>query len=151
MKFLKYDIDYNNLPEHIAIIMDGNGRYATAKGLSRTEGHKKGADVLYKLSRFAGEIGIKYLTVYAFSTENWKRPKNEVDAIIKLFHQYVIEFKKFYAERTRIMFIGRRTDLPEDVRNKMEMLEEETKDFEKMTLLIVFSYIFEICQCEITI
>ena len=133
-------VDKSLYPKHIAFIMDGNGRWAKKRMLPRTAGHVMGAKQFKNIVTHCRRLGIEYITFYAFSTENWKRPKNEVDAIIKLFHQYVIEFKKFYAERTRIIFIGRRTDLPEDVRNKMEMLEEETKDFEKMTLLIALNY-----------
>jgi len=88
-KSKKKEIDYNNLPQHIAIIMDGNGRWARKRSLPRSVGHKEGAKTLKRITTFCGEIGIKYLTVYAFSTENWKRPKSEVDALMALLLEYL--------------------------------------------------------------
>ncbi len=141
MKFLKYDIDYNNLPEHIAIIMDGNGRYATAKGLSRTEGHKKGADVLYKLSRFAGEIGIKYLTVYAFSTENWKRPYEEVQGIMKLLAYYLSKWEFYLGDNdARIRVIGDISDFDKTLQKAIRFVENKTKDRKGLCINIALGY-----------
>jgi len=88
-KWKKANIDYSKLPTHIAIIMDGNGRWAKKRALPRSMGHREGAKILKEITTFCGEIGIKYLTVYAFSTENWKRPKSEVDALMSLLLDYL--------------------------------------------------------------
>ena len=90
-KKLAQEIDRENLPRHVGIIMDGNGRWAKQKGLPRIAGHRAGAQTLKKISEFAGNLGIPYMTAYAFSTENWKRPKEEVDAIMKLLGEYLDE------------------------------------------------------------
>ena len=87
-------VDYDNLPEHIGIIMDGNGRWAKQRGLPRSMGHREGAKVLEKITRFAGDIGIRYITYYAFSTENWKRPSNEVEALMRLMVDYLDDYKR---------------------------------------------------------
>ena len=96
MKSLKYELDMSNIPEHIGIIMDGNGRFAKRQGLSRSEGHKAGAEKLVEISNYCTTLGIKYLTVYAFSTENWKRPKDEVKGIMKLLNSYLLDWKKYF-------------------------------------------------------
>ena len=126
---MKYDIDYNRLPEHIAIIMDGNGRYATMRGLSRTEGHKAGAEVLHKISEFAGEIGIKYLTVYAFSTENWKRPFEEVQGIMKLLAHYLSEWEYYLGSNdARIRVIGDISSFDKPLQKAINFVEKQTEN-----------------------
>ena len=95
------------LPVHVGIIMDGNGRWAKKRGLPRQAGHKVGAATFKKITRYANSIGIKNLTVYAFSTENWKRPKEEIDALMDLFYDYLIEaLRDFSEENIRTIFIG---------------------------------------------
>ena len=89
-------LDMNSLPVHIGIIMDGNGRWAKKRGLPRSAGHRMGAKVLEQITRDAGHLGIKFLTVYAFSTENWARPKDEVDALMKLLGEYLDDYKTIY-------------------------------------------------------
>ena len=101
------DIDLNNLPQHIAIIMDGNRRWAQSKGLSTREGHKAGAEALENISKACNEIGIKYLTVYAFSTENWKRSKQEVSALMAILRSEVDAFlKEKDKQNIRIRLVG---------------------------------------------
>ncbi|MGL4798507.1 MAG: isoprenyl transferase [Cellulosilyticaceae bacterium] len=131
----------NKLPEHVAIIMDGNGRWAKMKGLSRNEGHKKGADVLKKISEHANEIGIKYMTVYAFSTENWKRPKEEVDGLMNLLRRHLDRHLKD-AKKNNIRFrvLGDKQGLPEDLQDKMRKLENITAEKTGMTVNLAINY-----------
>ena len=109
------------LPEHIGIIMDGNGRWAKKRGLPRNAGHKKGAEVFENISRCCRDLGIKYLTVYAFSTENWKRPKEEVDGIMNLMRSYLKGMAKAKNEHIAVRFIGDREPFDEDL---LELMEE---------------------------
>ena len=105
-------IDYNNIPAHIAIIMDGNGRWAKRRGLSRSDGHRAGAKTLEEITDYCGKIGVKFLTVYAFSTENWKRPKAEVDAIMDLIYEYLSNMENLLGGRDcRIRIIGDKSGL----------------------------------------
>ena len=130
-----------NSLEHIAIIMDGNGRWAKAKGLPRTAGHKKGAEVVIEISKAAKEMGVKYLTLYAFSTENWKRPKEEVDTLMDLLRQYLSrDFKELNDNNIRICFIGERDMLAADIVQKMEELETLTQNNSAATLQVALSY-----------
>ena len=122
---------------HIAFIMDGNGRWAKKRGLPRKVGHKYGAEAFEKTVRNCHKIGIKTVTVYAFSTENWTRPKDEVDAIIELMKKYVEEAYKY--NDIRVIFIGDKSPLPDDLKNSMTDLEESTKN-NKNTLNIAFNY-----------
>jgi len=131
----------NEPVRHIAIIMDGNGRWATKKGLPRTAGHKKGAEVVIDISKAAKEAGVKYLTLYAFSTENWKRPKDEVDTLMDLLRQYLSKnFEELNKYDIRICFIGEREMLASDILEKMRELEEKTKNNSSATLQIALSY-----------
>ena len=111
------------LPEHIGIIMDGNGRWAKKRGLPRNTGHKKGAEVFENISRCCRDLGIKYLTVYAFSTENWKRPKEEVDGIMNLMRSYLKGMAKAKNEHIAVRFIGDREPFDEDLLKLMEEAE----------------------------
>ena len=111
------------LPEHIGIIMDGNGRWAKKRGLPRNAGHKKGAEVFENISRCCRDLGIKYLTVYAFSTENWKRPKREVNAIMKLLDEYL---DKQRPENASIRFIGDISVLDPKISAKIDKMTKET-------------------------
>ena len=128
------------VPAHVGIIMDGNGRWAKKRGLPRKFGHREGAKTFRKITRHAKKIGIKYLTLYAFSTENWKRPKDEVDAIMELFDKNLDEVRDFIEENIRVMFIGDRTLLSPSLQKKMKSVEEDSKDFDSMTLVLAINY-----------
>jgi undecaprenyl diphosphate synthase len=130
-----------NKLQHIAIIMDGNGRWASRQGLPRSMGHKKGAEVVKEITKAAAEKGIKYLTLYAFSTENWQRSKEEVSYLMTLLRQYLKnDLKEIKENKVRIRFIGERYMLDKDIQQSMADLEEETAEFNKMTLCIALSY-----------
>lgn len=126
---------------HIAIIMDGNGRWAQRKGLPRSAGHKKGAETLQEIVRAAADLGIRYMTLYAFSTENWKRDKAEVDYLMQLLRQYLkSEFKEIQERGARIRFIGERQMLDADIVEQMVKIEKDTAANDKLTLCIALSY-----------
>ena len=127
----------SNELQHIAFIMDGNGRWAKSKGLPRSMGHKKGAEVLQKISKTVADLGVKYMTVYAFSTENWKRPKEEVDAIMELLGSYIERAEE--EKGTKYVFLGDKSVLSNELREKMERLEKSSSDSE-YTLNIAFNY-----------
>lgn len=127
--------------QHIAIIMDGNGRWAKKRGLPRSVGHKKGAETVKEITRAAGEMGVKYLTLYAFSTENWQRPAEEVETLMGLLREYLkSDLKELQENGVRIIFIGERSMLPPDIVEAMRKLENETADNDKMTLCVALSY-----------
>ncbi|MBR2916429.1 MAG: isoprenyl transferase [Oscillospiraceae bacterium] len=130
----------SRLPAHIGFIMDGNGRWAKKRGLERKFGHKEGARTFRKIVSYCKELGIKYITFYAFSTENWKRPKDEVESIMALFDQYLDEVREHTKENVRVMFIGDKSAFDEKFRNKMIALEEDSKDFDAMTLILAINY-----------
>lgn len=130
----------NNLPKHIGFIMDGNGRWAQKRGLPRTAGHAEGAQTFRKIARYCKDIGIKYITFYAFSTENWKRPKQEVDMIMKLFMQYLDEAENFAKDKTRLIFLGDKSRLEPKMREKMVRLEKASENFDEMTLAVAINY-----------
>ena len=130
----------DNLPNHIAIIMDGNRRWAKKNNLPSAHGHKEGAENLKKLAKYANKLGIKYMTVYAFSTENWKRTKEEVGAIMKLLKFYIVDFFKSDDNNIKIRVIGRLADLPKDLYEEIKKIEEKTKNNTGMTLNIAFNY-----------
>ena len=133
-------IDKENMPKHIAIIMDGNRRWAKKNNLTTPQGHKEGAENLKRISKFANKLGIKYLTVYAFSTENWKRSKEEVGAIMKLLKFYILDFFKSYDENIKVNVIGRMSDIPDDLQKEIKSVEEKTKDNTGLVLNIAFNY-----------
>ena len=134
-------IDTNNLPKHIAIIMDGNRRWAKDRGLQTRDGHKAGADALENISKFANEIGIKYLTVYAFSTENWKRSKEEISALMAILRIYVNSFlKEKNKQNIRIKLLGDISDLPKGIQKSINKAIEMTKNNTGLTLNIAFNY-----------
>ncbi|MBO5293936.1 MAG: di-trans,poly-cis-decaprenylcistransferase [Clostridia bacterium] len=113
--------------QHIAFIMDGNGRWAQKRGMPREFGHTHGAATFKKIGRYCESIGLKYMTVYAFSTENWKRPQKEVDAIMKLFDEYIEQcFIEMVDDNVHIRFIGDLTIFPDSLRAKMDRIERET-------------------------
>ena len=134
-------IDKENLPKHIGIIMDGNGRWAKQRSLPRSAGHKAGADALKKIITEANNMGIKYITVYAFSTENWKRPKQEVDYLMDLLMDYLINAEKSLAgENVRIRAIGSRNELSEEMREQISKTENLTKDRSGIVMNIALNY-----------
>ena len=140
-KKLLNEIDMNNIPQHIGIIMDGNGRWATRRGLPRSAGHAAGAKTLDKITRSAEKLGVRYVTVYAFSTENWKRPKDEVEALMKLMIDYLDDYKRVLGgENIRIRIIGKREELSDEINRKIDIVEENTKDNDKITLTIAINY-----------
>ena len=128
------------LPEHIAIIMDGNGRWAKKRSLPRTAGHVAGAKTFKAIARYCNKIGLKYLTVYAFSTENWKRPKAEVDGIMNLLRDYLRDAENFKDENIKVNFIGDRTPLADDIKALMIKNEEGSKNATGLTLNIAINY-----------
>ncbi len=129
-----------NLPVHIGIIMDGNGRWAKKRGLPRFAGHKAGADTFKKIVRYCNKIGIRYLTVYAFSTENWSRPKKEVDAIIELLRDYLRDAENYKEENVRVHFVGDLTAFDDDMRQKMAESERTSEHCTGLDLNIAVNY-----------
>jgi undecaprenyl diphosphate synthase len=131
----------SRIPNHIAIIMDGNGRWAEKRGLLRTFGHKEGADALRKIITYAGKIGVKYLTVYAFSTENWKRSKDEIDALMFLFKTYLKnEEKNIMKNNVRFLVSGRKNGVSSSLLEAIKKLEDKSRDNTGLTLNIAFNY-----------
>ena len=129
------------IPKHIAMIMDGNGRWAKRRGMPRTFGHKKGSENLKDMAIWCNEIGVEALSVYAFSTENWKRPKDEIDYLMALPNEFEETFKgKFKENDIRVMFSGRRDRFPTDVQDLIQRVEEKTKDRKGLVLNICFDY-----------
>ena len=134
-------IEKNKLPRHVAIIMDGNGRWAKERGISRNEGHKKGSEVVKKITSYAEKLGIEYLTVYAFSTENWKRPQEEVDGLMKLLRGYLKNhIKDAQKNNAKFRVIGDRLGLPEDIRSQIKELEYVTKDKSGICINVAINY-----------
>ena len=134
-------LDMDNIPQHIAIIMDGNGRWAKARGKIRTQGHKVGAETLKTIVRAADTLGIKAITAYAFSTENWKRPVTEVHFIMELLSRYLTsEIEEFKENNVQVRFMGSRQGLPEVVNNKMDHAIEETKNDTGIILNLAINY-----------
>lgn len=130
-----------NLPVHVGIIMDGNGRWAKKRGLARSLGHSAGAKNLKKLLRHIYKRGIKYVSVYAFSTENFKRSKEEVDYLMKLFiKMFKTNAKEFIKDKIKVVFSGSRNNLSEELNNAMDDLEEKTKDFENGIFNVCLNY-----------
>ena len=134
-------LDMDNIPQHVAIIMDGNGRWAKARGKIRTQGHKVGAETLKTIVRAADTLGIKAITAYAFSTENWKRPVTEVHFIMELLSRYLTsEIEEFKENNVQVRFMGSRQGLPEVVNNKMDHAIEETKNDTGIILNLAINY-----------
>ena len=132
--------DENKL-DHIAIIMDGNGRWAKKRGLPRLMGHKKGAEAVKEITKVAANLGVKYLTLYAFSTENWNRDSEEVESLMDLLRQYLkSDLKEVQENGVRIRFIGERSMMASDIVESMNRLEAETAQNDKMTLCLAISY-----------
>jgi undecaprenyl diphosphate synthase len=134
-------IDKEKLPHHIAIIMDGNGRWAKKQNLNRISGHLKGVDAVREAVTFCRELGIKVLTLYAFSIENWQRPREEVAALMKLLKEYLLkECEEMIKNNIRLSAIGRLEDLPSDVRAALNETMKKTEKCDGMTLNLALSY-----------
>lgn len=129
------------VPQHIAIILDGNGRWAKKKGMPRNYGHAQGSKNVERICEDAYRLGVKYLTVYAFSTENWKRPKEEVDALMGLLRNYMKTcLKTAEKNRMRVRVLGDKTALDKDIRNRIAELEEATKNNDGLNFQIALNY-----------
>ena len=134
------EVALRKIPTNLGIIMDGNGRWAKQRNLPRYKGHIEGAKTFRRIGEFAADVGVKCLTFYAFSTENWKRPKDEVDSIMALFEKNLDEVKDFIDEEIRVRFIGDRTALSETLREKMRNTEESSKHFTDTTMILAINY-----------
>jgi undecaprenyl diphosphate synthase len=129
------------IPQHVAIIMDGNGRWAQSRGLPRVEGHRQGAQAVRRTCELCVELGIKYLTLYCFSNENWKRPKNELDFLMSLLKQFLIqECKTLLEKNIRLHIIGRRQGLPHDVQQEMDRVIQESRALDGLQLSLAINY-----------
>ena len=136
------ELDLNRIPEHIAIILDGNGRWAKKRGMPRIYGHRHGAFNLRDIAKYANKIGVKYMTVYCFSTENWKRPKDEVNFLMTAPNRY---FKKFFNQlvidtNVKYKIIGRKDRIPEPFLKTLLDAEEKTKDHDGLVLSLCIDY-----------
>ena len=134
------EVDQENLPRHVGIIMDGNGRWAKSRGMPRSAGHRAGAATLKKITEFASDMGIRYITAYAFSTENWKRPKAEIDALMDLLLDYLKDKKLLEGNQVRLKFIGDRSVLTDEIKEQMAIAEEESAGRDKTILYLAINY-----------
>jgi len=146
MAFLKKKTaaDVDSLPEilptHIGFIMDGNGRWAKKRGLPRSLGHVEGGKNFKRIMQYCKDIGIPYISFYVFSTENWKRPKEEIDGILAIMREYLDEVQKHLGDGVRAIFLGDKSIYPEDIRTKMIKLEEDTAHHRQLTVLLATNY-----------
>ena len=140
MAIFKKEEPIRVLPEHIAIIMDGNGRWAKKRSLPRTAGHVAGAKTFKNIARYCNKIGLNYLTVYAFSTENWKRPEDEVKGIMNLLRDYLKDAENFKDENIKVKFIGNLEPLDDDIKALIKKNEEGSKDATGLNLNIAINY-----------
>ena len=130
-----------NIPIHIAIIMDGNGRWAKERGLPRLQGHLAGVNTVRRVTEYCQEFKIKYLTLYAFSRENWERPEEEVTGLMALFSKAVKEeIKELKKNKIRVRFLGKIDELPADVKKSALWIQEQTKNLRKLNLILAFNY-----------
>lgn len=137
----EFQLDMNNIPKHVAVIMDGNGRWAKARNLPRSLGHKAGVETIRRVIKEADRLGIKYMTLYAFSTENWKRPKDEVSAIMKLLVQYLMqELNELHENNVVINTLGDISRLPNGCIEQIEKAKEKTKDNTGIVMNVALNY-----------
>ena len=129
-----------NGPLHIAIIMDGNGRWAKSRGLARFHGHKKGLEVAEQIIDHSLAIGVKYLSLYVFSTENWKRPMSEVNNLFSLADRYLSRFEKFCKDKVRVVVSGERDGLPDKLVKRIDYIEQQTKNFDTICVNLCINY-----------
>lgn len=130
----------SGFPKHVAIIMDGNGRWAKSKGLPRAYGHKKGLDVAEKIIDRSIKVGIKYLSLYVFSTENWKRPQEEVNSLFSLAEKYLNRFEKFCRDRIKIVVSGESEGLPASLTEKIDYIQKKTCNFDCICVNLCINY-----------
>jgi len=134
------ETDAHKVPQHIAVIMDGNGRWARQRGKPRLAGHEAGSETVRRVLNYCRDAGVRYLTLYAFSTENWSRPEDEVAGLMALLGRFIKRYERELVERqVRLRVIGRREDLSETLRQAIERLERKTEGFERQ-LIIALSY-----------
>jgi len=134
-------LDFDRLPRHVAIIMDGNGRWAKRRGLPRTAGHAAGAETFRSIATYCQKIGLEYLTVYAFSTENWKRPLEEVSAIVGLLKKYLLEsIEKMEKDKIKLHFFGDLEPLPQELKDMCRKTSEISERYEGMQVNVCFNY-----------
>lgn len=135
---------FDVLPKHIGFIMDGNGRWAKARGLKRSEGHREGAKTFKKIGEYCADVGIEYMTFYAFSTENWNRPKSEVSALMSLFTEYLEDgdcrLQENDIRQMKLRFIGSRDGLPSELLKLIKKAEDDTGKYSKVTVNIALNY-----------
>ncbi len=130
-----------SVPEHIAIILDGNGRWARKRGMPRTAGHAIGAETFRRVATYCRDIGVKYLTAYAFSTENWRRPPEEVAEIWRLLREYLDEtYERMERDRVKVRILGGREEMPEDVRGLLAKIDEKSRHIDGITLCLCINY-----------
>ncbi len=135
------DDQLRSVPRHVAIIMDGNGRWAERRGLARTQGHRKGVDAVRAAVRNAGEMGIKYLTLFSFSSENWSRPAQEVSDLMGLLKFFIRkDLAELHRENVRVRIIGERQGLPKDIGPLLDEAEKLTRNNNRLQLIIAFNY-----------
>ena len=137
---MERDIENLVIPQHVALILDGNGRWAKKRGLPRTVGHKQGCVTVEQTVEDAARLGIRYLTVYGFSTENWKRPKDEVDAIMKLLVNYLDDIRSMAQKNTRIIFLGDKSAFDDDIQARLVEIEEISKNNDGLYVLVALNY-----------
>lgn len=143
MAFLKRNksIDFEKIPKHIAIIVDGNGRWAEKRGLPRSAGHHEGAKAVKRTIELAYDLGVRYLTFFAFSSENWSRPKEEVDELMKLYLEYLKSAENETNDKNvRVRIIGSREGLSQEIVDQIDKIEKNTVHKDKMTLIIALNY-----------
>ena len=130
-----------DVPRHVAIIMDGNGRWAAARGLPRAEGHRRGVEALRRTVRAAGEIGIKIVTIFSFSAENWSRPASEIGELMGLLRRFIRnDLAELHKSNVRVRIIGERNGLDPDIGRLLDEAEELTKNNDGLTLVVAFNY-----------
>ncbi len=129
-----------SLPLHVGFIMDGNGRWAQKRGLPRKMGHSEGASAFKRIAEHCRKKGIKYMTFYVFSTENWKRPADEVEAIMELLDKYLDDAEEYAEKKTRVICLGDKSPFDASLRSKMESLEERTRIFDRNTIMLALNY-----------
>lgn len=141
MASLKENIDPNNLPSHIAVIMDGNGRWAKSKGAARIFGHRNAIQSVIDITEGCGELGVKFLTLYAFSTENWGRPADEVNGLMELLVNTIKkEINRLHKNKVRLLTIGDISHLPQDCQDNLDDAKESTKNNKGLTVLLALNY-----------
>ena len=136
---MNYELDMTRIPQHIAIIMDGNGRWATERGLDRSFGHKEGVEAVRRITSECSRLGVKYLTLYTFSTENWNRPAYEIEAIMDLIINFM-EMELFSKNNVKFRMVGDFSRLSDNVQRKIRYMEEATSRYDGLTMVVALSY-----------